>query len=281
MALHRKRFFEKFLFYFLVLGIAFIIMIPFIWTFFLSFKTDSEIFNTPFALPTEWSFKNYRRALETINIFQMYKNTVIIAVSAEVLSLFFTFMSSFAISRMTYKHKAFRNGIYFYYLLGLGIPVYILLYPIYRQNAFMGLIDNLIGLILPHIALTIPFNTLLFVGYFNGFSSEIEEAAIIDGCGLFKMLIKITLPIVKPIIATTAVFNVIYIWNEYPFAATYLNTKDLFTVSLATSMFKSTYSRDYSGMICAVILIMIPELIFYVCLQKYIISGMTAGAVKS
>ena len=273
--------FGKLLFYFFIFLAAFIIMVPFIWTILLSFKDDAEIFNEPLALPTIWNFRNYIRAFQTIDLFQMYANTAYVTIVSEVIALISTFACSYAISRLVFRHKKIRNAMYYYFLLGLGVPVYVLLYPIYRINVSMGLLDNLWGLILPYIALTIPFNILLFVGYLNGFPSEIEEAAIIDGCNLGSLLGRIVFPIIKPIIATVTVFNVIYTWNEFPFAVTYINSNKLFTVSLATSMFKGKYSMDYSGMVCAIILIMIPELIFYIFLQRQIISGMTAGAVKA
>ena len=273
--------FGKLLFYLFIFLAAFIIMVPFIWTILLSFKDDAEIFNEPLALPTIWNFRNYIRAFQTIDLFQMYANTAYVTIVSEVIALISTFACSYAISRLVFRHKKIRNAMYYYFLLGLGVPVYVLLYPIYRINVSMGLLDNLWGLILPYIALTIPFNILLFVGYLNGFPSEIEEAAIIDGCNLGSLLGRIVFPIIKPIIATVTVFNVIYTWNEFPFAVTYINSNKLFTVSLATSMFKGKYSMDYSGMVCAIILIMIPELIFYIFLQRQIISGMTAGAVKA
>lgn len=271
----------KGLFYFFVFLAAFIIMIPFIWTILLSFKDDAEIFNTPLSLPSVWNFRNYLRAFQTIDLFKMYSNTAYVAVVSEIIALIITFTGSYAISRLAFKNKKLRNGLYYYFLIGLGVPVYVLLYPIYRLNVSMNLLNNLWGLILPYVALTIPFNVLLFVGYLNGFPSEIEEAAVIDGCNLGSLLTRIVFPVIKPIIATVTVFNVIYTWNEFPFAVTYINSNDLYTVSLATSMFKGKYSMDYSGMVCAIILIMIPELIFYVCLQRQIISGMTAGAVKA
>ena len=138
-----------------------------------------------------------------------------------------------------------------------------------------------LALILPYIAVAIAFNSLLFVGFLNDFPREVEEAAIIDGCGVIKLCAQIIVPIIKPIFATVIVFNVIYIWNEFPFAVTYITSPNMFTLSLSASMFKGQFSMDYSGMIAATVLIMIPQLIFYIFLQKYIISGMTEGAVKA
>lgn len=190
-------------------------------------------------------------------------------------------MSSFAICRMKFKNRRIKNLLYIYYLIGISVPVYILLFPIYRINIQLGVLDTPWSLILPYIAITIPFNTLLFVGFMKGFPQELEEAAIIDGCNLVHLCTRVVVPILKPVIATVTVFNVIYNWNEFPFAVTFISSPANYTVSLATSMFKGAYSRDYSAMIAAAVLIMIPQLIFYALLQKQIIAGMTEGAVKA
>ena len=189
-------------------------------------------------------------------------------------------MSSFAIARMTFKRKNTADYIYFYLLMGISIPVYVLLFPIYRIDSLLGILDTRVGLILPYIAVNISFNTLLFVGFLRGIPEELEEAAIIDGCRLWDLCTKVVIPVMKPTFITIVIFNAVYIYNEFPFASTFIQNDRLNTVSLMTSMFKGQYSMDYSGIIAASLMIMLPELIFYMFLQKYIIGGMTAGAVK-
>ena len=266
---------------FIVVLITLLMIFPFVWTIVMSFKTDTDIINAPLALPKVWNFDNYIRALKALDIFAMYKNTFFIVIVTQIVSLVITFMSSFAICRMKFKNRKIKNLLYSYYLIGISVPVYILLFPIYRINIQLGVLDTPWSLILPYIAITIPFNTLLFVGFMKGFPQELEEAAIIDGCNLFQLCTRVVVPILKPVIATVTVFNVIYNWNEFPFAVTYISSPANYTVSLATSMFKGAYSRDYSAMIAAAVLIMIPQLIFYALLQKQIIAGMTEGAVKA
>lgn len=266
---------------FIVILVTLLMIFPFVWTIVMSFKTDNDIINAPLALPKVWNFDNYVRALKTLNIFAMYKNTFIVVVTTQIVSLVITFMSSFAICRMKFQNRKIKNLLYTYYLLGISVPVYILLFPIYRINIRLGVLDTLLSLILPYIAITIPFNTLLFVGFMKGFPKELEEAAIIDGCDLIHLCIRVVVPILKPVIATVTIFNVIYNWNEFPFAVTYISSSANYTISLATSMFKGAYSRDYSAMIAAAVLIMIPQLIFYALLQKQIIAGMTEDAVKA
>ena len=158
----------------------------------------------------------------------------------------------------------------------VGIKNYI---AMFHDKLFLIALKNTF-LILPYVAVNISFNTLLFTGFLRDIPGELEEAAIIDGCNLFNLCTKVVIPVMKPTFVTIIIFNAVYIYNEFPFASTFIQNNVLNTVSLMTSMFKGQYSMDYSGIIAASLMIILPELVFYVILQKYIISGMTAGAVK-
>ena len=164
-------------------------------------------------------------------------------------------------------------------ILGLAISPFILLFPVYKINVFFGL-SGKVGLVLPYIATSISFNTLLLVGYLKSLPSEIDEAAVMDGCNLRQLIIRVILPMTKPVIATVVIFNVLYIWNEYPFASVILRDASDYTLSMGASFFKGTYTVDYGGIIASSIMIIVPELIFYGLFQKNIVEGMTAGAVK-
>ena len=266
--------------YLAVYLITFVVMIPFLWMLLLSFKTNSEILNSPFALPESFSLQNYQKAIETLDILLMYKNTFIIAGITIIGQIIITFMSSFALSRMVFKSKKLKGGLNFYFLLGLAIPPFILLFPVYRLTIELGLMNTHASLILPYIATSISFNSLLFIGFLKGFPKEIEEAAIIDGCNLFSLCRNVVLPMIMPVVATIFIFNVLYVWNEFPFAVTLISDESLSTIPLGISEFKGRWSIDYGGIIAASILIMIPQLVFFGFFQKYIIEGMTAGAVK-
>lgn len=132
----------------------------------------------------------------------------------------------------------------------------------------------------PYVASSISFNTLLFVGYLQALPPEIDEAAIIDGCSIWDLMIRIILPMTKPVIATVVIFNVLYMWNEYPFASVMLRRQADYTLAMGASFFKGTYTVDYGGIVASSVMIIIPELIFYGLFQKKIVGGMVAGAVK-
>ncbi|MFC0562333.1 carbohydrate ABC transporter permease [Halalkalibacter alkalisediminis] len=270
----------KILSYILTYAITLLVMIPFIWMIVLSFKENQEILTNPFSLPESFNLDNYKRAFETLNMGLLYKNTFIIAVVSVFLEMIITFMSSFAISRMIFKRDKLKNGLYYLLIIGLAIPPFILLFPVYRITISLGLENTYLSLILPYIATSISFNTLLFVGFLKDFPSEIEEAAVIDGCNLFTLCTKVVFPVVKPVVMTVFIFNILYIWNEFPFAATLISDPSRMTIPLAISEFKGRYNIDYGGIVSASLLFIIPQLIFYGIFQKHIIKGMTAGAVK-
>lgn len=260
--------------------VTLLVLLPLLWMVLLSFKTNSDILNNPFSIAGTISFDNYARALETLNLGLLYKNTFIIAAVTIVIEILITFMSSYALSRMVFRSERLKRSVTALLLMGLAIPAFILLFPVYRLTIFFGIYNTYASLIIPYIATSISFNTLLFTGFLRGFPKEVEEAAIIDGCGLFTLGRAVVFPIIMPVVATVFIFNVLYIWNEFPFAATLISNETMTTISLGISQFKGRFNIDYGGIIAASILLIIPQLIFFVFFQRFIIEGMTAGAVK-
>ena len=260
--------------------ITILTVFPFLWIVMLSFKTDIQILTKPFSLPESLNIDNYIRALKTLDITTMFGNTIIISIVALAISLVFSFMSSYCISRMYFGKKRGNTALYLLFISGLTIPPYILIFPIYRITIALNLTNTRLALILPLAATTLALDTLLFVGTLRDFPAEIEDAAIIDGCNLFQLCTRVVLPIIRPVVMTIVVFNVIHFVNEYAISSVLINKPEMYTLSLTTSMFKSKYGMDFSGLIAATNLIVLPEIIFYALFQKYIVGGMTAGAVK-
>ena len=260
-------------------AIVLLMMVPLIWLVIISFKTNNEILTQPLSLPAKWSFINYKEALELLNIFRLFKNTFVIAVLAVAIQLLITVPSSYAVARMTFKRKSVQSAIYGFLLIGLAVSPFVLLFPIYRINYFLG-IGGKWALILPYVTMGISFNTLIFTGFIKGIPSELDEAALIDGANLLQLIVRIAIPVIRPAIATVIVFNVLYIWNEYPFSAIMLKNASDYTLARGIAYFKGTYNVNYAGIAAYSVLIIIPELIIYALFQNNIIEGMTAGAVK-
>ncbi len=265
--------------YILMVLITLLVVFPFLWMLVLSFKTNSEILSSPLSLPKTFNFENYRHAMETLNFPRLYGNTLFVCVISLVGELIITFFSSFVLARMEFENGKIKKMLYGFLIMGLSISPFILLFPVYKINVFFGLRGKF-ALIFPYIATSISFNTLLLVGYLESLPSEIDEAAVIDGCNIWDLMVRVILPMTKPVIATVVIFNVLYIWNEFPFASVMLREVSDYTLSMGASFFKGTYTVDYGGIVASSVMIIIPELIFYGIFQKNIVEGMTAGAVK-
>lgn len=259
--------------------ITLVVVFPFLWMLMLSFKSSGEILSDPLTFPTSLNLENFANALNTLNFPQLYANTFLICAASLIFELAITFLSSFALARLEFPVPKVRTLIYSFLILGLSVAPFILLFPVYKINVFFGLRGKL-ALVLPYVATSISFNTLLLVGYLKALPPEIDEAAIIDGCNVWDLMLRITLPMAKPVIATIVIFNVLYIWNEFPFASVMLRDAADYTLSMGTSFFKGTYTVDYGGIVATSVMIIILELIFYGIFQKNIVDGMTAGAVK-
>lgn len=275
-----KNNFWNFARYLLLTIITILIIIPFLWLLFSSVKTDTQILNDPFGLPDRLHFENYIRVFTTLDVPLFYKNTFIIASISLFFGIIITFTSSVALSLMVFKRKRVKNLLYYFFLAGLAIPVFILLIPVFFITVEFNLLNSYTSLILPYIATSIPFNILLFTGFLRDFPKEVIDAATIDGCSLFSLCIRIIVPIIKPVIVTIFIFNLLYIWNEYPFAVTLLRENDKFTVALSAALFKGRWDVDFSGIMALGAIIIIPQLTLFAFLQRYVIEGMTAGAVK-
>ncbi len=256
-----------------------IVVLPFAWMLLMSFKTNGEIMSSPLSWPKGVSWDNYINALKTLNYPRLYANTFVVCVISIAIELSITFLSSFVLARFSFRHPQFVRLLYVFLIAGLAVSPFILLFPVYKINLMFGLKEQW-ALVMPYVASSISFNTLLFVNYLRALPSEIDEAAIIDGCSIWDLLFRIVVPMAKPVIATVVIFNVLYIWNEYPFASVMLREQADYTLAMGASFFKGTYTVDYGGIVASSVMIIIPELIFYGIFQKKIVGGMVAGAVK-
>lgn len=263
----------------LIIVVTILVVFPFFWMLMLSFKTNAEIMSDPLSLPSTLNLENFRHAMETLNYLVLYKNTAVVCVLALALELVCTFLSSFAISRMHFKNKKIPDMLFRYLIIGLAVSPFILLFPVYRVNIFLG-IRGKWALVFAYAASSVSFNTLLLVNYLKQLPVELDEAAVLDGCNIWDLMFKVILPMSKPVIATVVIFNVLYIWNEFPYASVMLREISDYTLSMGASFFKGTYTVDYGGIVASSVMIIIPELIFYGIFQKNIVEGMTAGAVK-
>ena len=265
--------------YVLMVLLTVMIVIPIIWLVFISMKQNSEILNDPLSLPSSLNFENYASALRTLDLFTLYKNTFFIALCALVVEIVITFSSAVGLTRLHFRRDSVRSGLQGFLQMGLAVSPFILLFPIYKINRFFGFGQQL-SLILPYIATSISFNTLLFTAYLRTIPKELDEAALMDGVNLWQLITKILVPIAKPVLATVIIFNLLYIWNEYPFASIMIEKPAYYTISRGIAAFQGQYNIDYGGLAAYSVMVLLPELIFYGIFQRHVVDGMTVGAVK-
>lgn len=261
--------------------VTFVVMLPLLWILLLSFRSSDDILSRPFSV-SNLTTQNYKTVVDTLNLMLMYRNTFILAVVSVVVGLVVSFMAAFALTRMVFRRRRRRlqKWLRYYFLAGLAVPVYILLFPVYRLDLTFHLFGTYAALILPYIAISIPFNILLLTGFLVEFPEELEQAAIIDGVGLFSLCTRVVLPLMRPVIATLLILNIIYVWNEFPFAVTLINKSSLTTLPLGVSQFQGVWSTDYGAEMAAAALVLVPQLVVFAVFQRQVIEGMTLGAVK-
>ena len=243
-----------------------------------SFKTLEEAGKNFFALPSRLNFDNYRELFANSNYWIFLRNSLKITVISIILILILVPSISYAIARNF--NKKYYKTIYYYLLLGLFIPSQVVLLPVTKMMSKLNMLNHG-GLILLYAAFSLTQGIFLFVNYIRGLPYEIEESAQIDGCSVFQTYVRIVLPLVKPMISTLLIMDVLWIWNDFMLPLLILNrTQEIWTLPLFQYNFKTEYSFNYTMAFTAYLLAMLPMLIIYCMGQKYIVKGLTAGSVK-
>lgn len=243
-----------------------------------SFKTLEEAGKNFFALPSRLNFDNYRELFANSNYWIFLRNSLKITVISIILILILVPSISYAIARNF--NKKYYKTIYYYLLLGLFIPSQVVLLPVTKMMSKLNMLNHG-GLLLLYAAFSLTQGVFLFVNYIRGLPYEIEESAQIDGCSVFQTYVRIVLPLVKPMISTLLIMDVLWIWNDFMLPLLILNrTQEIWTLPLFQYNFKTEYSFNYTMAFTAYLLAMLPMLIIYCMGQKYIVKGLTAGSVK-
>lgn len=242
-----------------------------------SFKTLEEAGKNFFALPSRLNFDNYRELFANSNYWIFLRNSLKITVISIILILILVPSISYAIARNF--NKKYYKTIYYYLLLGLFIPSQVVLLPVTKMMSKLNMLNHG-GLILLYAAFSLTQGVFLFVNYIRGLPYEIEESAQIDGCSVFQTYVRIVLPLVKPMISTLLIMDVLWIWNDFMLPLLILNRTQEIWTPLFQYNFKTEYSFNYTMAFTAYLLAMLPMLIIYCMGQKYIVKGLTAGSVK-
>ena len=242
-----------------------------------AFKTRREIMMTGLAFPESLNFENFVAAIQTTNLILAFRNTITAAFFMVLVATLASAMAAYIIAR---RNTKFYNGMYYIYLAAIILPFQVIMLPMYRILFVMDLTNTLMGYVLAMTALNLGFTIFLITGFIRTIPLELEEAASIDGAGKYYTFWRITLPLTKPILMTTIILNTLAIWNDLLTAMIILQSNRLRTLTLEQFSFISQFSTDLGKAFAAFLISILPIVIMYFFLQKYIISGLISGAVK-
>ena len=265
--------------YVILIFFAIVTLIPIILTILGSLKTLGQLRMDLFGLPNPVMWQNYIDVLDPkrSKFFQNLLNSTIIMVFTVAIDLAVSCLAGYALSRLKFLG---RELIYTYFLIGLFFPLAVAIFPLYIEIRNLKLLDNYFGIILPQAAFGMPWHIMLARGFFMQIPKELEEAAVIDGCGPWRFFFSIVIPMSPPVLTTIAVLTMVGSWNSFFLPLIILNSEKLYTLPMGVMSFQGQYYYNWQLVLAYLILAMIPAVIFYAFAQKYIISGLTGGAIK-
>ncbi|MCM3394354.1 MULTISPECIES: carbohydrate ABC transporter permease [Cytobacillus] len=262
---------------FLVLVAVFQIF-PIIWLFLFSLKSSQEVFNmSPFSLPENPKWENYAKVWTEGNISLYFINSVTYTLAAVILTVVLASMVTFAITRMHWKGNRLVLGLF---MVGLMIPVHSTLIPLFSTFTNTNLIDNPISIILTYTAFNLPITIMILLGFYEALPREVEEAAVMDGASIHHIFFKITLPMTMPVMATAAIINMIYNWNEFVFVNTFISSDSFKTLTVGIQNFIGQYTTDWGAIGATLVISILPILIAFLILSNRIVEGIASGSVK-
>jgi ABC-type glycerol-3-phosphate transport system permease component len=254
----------------------------FVWLVLSSFKTNVEIFGSPWALPAKpfaAFVANYGKAWNLSRMGAYFGNSVIVTSLSVLLVIGVSAPAAYALARIRFFGNTFLS---FYFIAGLGLPLQLILIPLFVLLTRLGLANSLQGLVLTYVAVSIPFTILLLTGFFRTLPTELEDAASIDGCSEFGIFWRIMLPLSAPGLLTAAILNFVFIWNEFLLALLIIKKDALRTMPLGLYglRYSMQYTADWAALFAGVVIVILPNYIFYLLFSDRIASGITLGSDK-
>lgn len=261
----------------LIIFFAVYTIFPLLWLLVTSLKTNAEYFANPFSLPAIPQWHNFTNAFMQANLGQMIWNSLTVSFVGTLLNVIVAAMASYAISRFQFKG---REVIFAALSAGIMVPLNALMVPYFSIFSKVNLIDNLMSLRILYASIGLPISIFIIRGFMDSFPVEIEEAAVIDGCGFYGRFFRMVLPLVKSGLVTAGTFQFITCWNEFVYANLLTSSPQLKTIQIGIRYFTNQFTTDYVSMYAAIVIAIIPSIAIYAMFQKHVIAGLTAGAVK-
>ncbi len=261
-----------------LLMVAVIQIFPLVWLVDFSLASSNELFTSGLLIiPKTIQWGNYVKAFVDGHFLLYLKNSILINGLAVILVVIISIMAAFACYRMRWKLSGFVKMLL---LMGLMIPIHATLLPNYKIYSMLGLTDTIWALLLPYVAFSLPQALFLMTSFMESIPVELEEAAVMDGCGIYRIIFQIITPMLKSSIATVAIMTFLNNWNEFMMASTYLNSPKWKTLPFSVLEFTGQYSSNYAVQFAVMALTAAPAVLVYILLNKHITKGVAMGAVK-
>ncbi|UKV14107.1 carbohydrate ABC transporter permease [Thalassospiraceae bacterium SW-3-3] len=257
--------------------IASFVIAPLLATALGGFKTNAEIRTSAFGLPETWNFEFYNAIVSDPAFWRYLGNSLLISVSAVILTLLVGAAAAYVFAQIRFFGS---RMLFSYLLLGLMFPFATAILPLFIQVRDIGLLDSYWSVILPQTAFGLSLAILLFRTFFEQLPRELFEAAYVDGCGYIRFFWRFTLPLSTPILATVGVFVFVQSWNNFLLPLVMLNSREAFTWPLGMMQFRGEFVTEWNRTLAFVTLTIMPAIVFFLAAQKYIVAGLTGGAVK-
>ena len=253
-------------------------LFPIYWMFTFSLKNNKEIFGENVAgLPRQWLWKNYASAMKTGHMGVYFINSIIVSVLAILLTLIAAMMATYAITRLKWKFAKQMNA---FFMLGLTIPIHASIVPIYVTLSNLGLLNTRVALIVPYAAFSLAMAILISTGFMDAIPKDLDEAATIDGCGVWRTFFMVIVPLMKPAVSTIGIYTFLQCWNELMFANIFISKDSLKTLPVGIQALSGQYTTEWGPIGAALVVATFPTLFVYIFLSKRIQDSFIAGAVK-
>lgn len=256
-----------------------IVVLPLVWVFLSSWKTTSEIFKSPLALPKNWSFDNYIGAWTDSHIGQYMLNSVIVVSASLVLVMILGSAAAYSLARYPFP----GSGIVYYLILaGLTFPVFLAIVPLFFVLKNTGLLNTLPGLIATYVAFAFPFTVFFLFPFFRALPQEIAEAAELDGAGEWRTFFQVMLPMARPGIVAISIFNFLGMWNQFLLPVALNTNEENYVLSQGMARFASQagYAVDFGQLFAAVVITIVPVLVVYIISQRQLQGSLSQGTLK-
>ncbi len=261
---------------YLGLGAYLILMVlPFVWLLVSSLKTTSEMFSSPFAPPAVLHWSNFVEAWQT-GVAKYLLNSLFVTALSVAAILVVSGLAAYALARSQFPG---RTGFYVLLITGYAIPIHTVLVPLYEMLRATNALNSYAGLILPYVAFGIPFSVLLLYAFFLDFPKELEEAARLDGCNEWQLLARVVAPLSLPGLSSVAIFQGVFIWNEFLLALILISDDGLKTLPFGLVVFQGSYASNWPLLLASVTMATLPILILYLLLQRQFVNSL-AGIGK-